>query len=230
MPSIEEHQKVQTVAKTVLARLAGTIVSTDTELSIANRATAMLTSMGISETWYHSCPAFVLVGSRSCVSISGREYQPSNEPVGLTNLVTVDLSPSLAGAWGDCARSFFIEDGGSVEPPTNAEFIEGEGAERDLHANMRSFVTPETTFHELYEFANAHIRSLGFENLDFLGNLGHSIESDPSERQYIESANSARLGSVSLFTFEPHIRRPGGTWGFKHENIYYLRDSLVLEL
>jgi hypothetical protein len=66
--------------------------------------------------------------------------------------------------------------------------------------------------------------------LDFLGNIGHSIELTPADRRYIETGNEQRLGNVRLFTFEPHIRTVGGAWGFKHENIYYFSGNELQEL
>lgn len=60
---------------------------------------------------------------------------------------------------------------------------------------------------------------------EILGNLGHSIEKEKTERIYIEKNNSKKLSSVNFFTFEPHIGQIGGKWGFKHENIYYFDDD-----
>ena len=72
----------------------------------------------------------------------------------------------------------------------------------------------------VYDAANARIIKAGFENLDFAGNLGHSIERTREDRRYLESGSATCLGGVSPFTFEPHIRRRShGRWGFKHENI-----------
>lgn len=217
---MDQHSAVQGVAKRVLASLGETIGPADSGQSIAQRATRMMADLGIRETWYYDCPALVLLGSRSCLSLSGRDYRPAGEQVGLTNLITVDLSPSCAGIWGDCARTFVVEDGCCVREPSLPEFQEGVAAERELHAGMLAFVRPDTSFEALFEFANGLIRTLGFENLDFLGNVGHSIASARADRVYIQAGNAARLGEVGLFTFEPHIRKRGGTWGFKHENIY----------
>jgi Xaa-Pro aminopeptidase len=221
MPTIEEHRAVQAVAKHVLADLAGTIAPSDTEQSIAERATRMMARHGVHETWYYQCPAFVLLGTRSCLSISGREYQPSDEAVGVTNLITVDLSPSRNEVWGDCARTFVVENGQYTEEPALTEFREGIAFERELHVRMIEATTPDMRFMDLFDFANALIASRGFENLDFLGNVGHSIETTRERRRYIEKGNAMRFGDIRLFTFEPHIRKIGGAWGFKHENIYY---------
>lgn len=228
---IEKHRAVQAVAKQVLAGLAPTLGPDDTEFTIATRATAMMADMGITQTWYYACPALVLLGSRSCLSISGSRYEPASERVGYTNLVTVDLRPSKAGVWGDCARSFFVEEGTVVAEPRSDEFRRGKEAERELHDAMVAFVTPETTFQDLFDDSNRRIAELGFENLDFLGNLGHTIESAREDRRYIENGNRLRLSNARLFTFEPHIRAPDGRWGFKHENIYSFRkDGRVEEL
>ena len=94
---------------------------------------------------------------------------------------------------------------------------------------LLDFAHPDVTFEELYRFGNEQIRASGFQNLDFLGNLGHSIEKQREDRCYIEEGNSCRLGDVSLFTFEPHIREKNGKWGFKHENIYYFNRAGQLE-
>lgn len=213
----ESNRKAQAVAKEVLGVLGPSIVPDDTEASIARRAVELLAERGIRETWYYDCPAFVLLGSRSCASLSGRDYVPSDEAVGLTNLVTVDLSPVFHGAWGDCARSFCIEFGRHVAEPANPDFRRGLGFEMELHAAMREFVSAGTTFEELHRFSNDQITSAGFENLDFMGNLGHSICANFRDRVYIEAENSKRLSEAGLFTFEPHIREVGGVWGFKWE-------------
>ena len=218
---IARYRAVQSLAREVIDELASTICAEDTETSIAGRATEALSLRGLTETWYHQCPALVLLGSRSCLSISGRHYVPALEPVGPVNLVTVDLSPKQHDVWGDCARSFFIEDGRCTPTPTIPEFREGHDFLQSLHAAMQAFVEPETTFHELFEWAAARIATAGFENLDFAGNVGHSIATHPQDRKYIKAANPAALGSVAFFTFEPHVRRAGGQWGFKHENIFF---------
>ena len=73
------------------------------------------------------------------------------------------------------------------------------------------------------------IKVLDFENLDFAGNLGHSIILNCDDRVYVESANQITLGSVKFFTFEPHIAAIGSRWGFKYEQIYFFNSGGFLE-
>ncbi|CAM3144328.1 MULTISPECIES: M24 family metallopeptidase [Pseudomonas] len=212
---------VQTAAKRVLQRLIASITPDSTESSIARNAAQLLTEAGYPDTWYYDCPAFVLLGSRSLLSVSGRDYRPAEEPVGTHNLITVDLSPRSGSLWGDCARSFYMEEGVCRAVPIGVEFSRGHATERELHERMRRFVRPETTFNALYEFANDLIETAGFENLDFAANVGHSLCERRDQRLYIEAGNHRRLDEVACFTFEPHVRERGGRWGYKHENIYF---------
>ena len=92
------------------------------------------------------------------------------------------------------------------------------------------YATPNTTFEELYYHINGIIQEKGFINLDFLGNLGHSIVRDKKDRVYTEKGNKLSLNSVDYFTFEPHISIPGSKYGYKKENIYYFRNGKLTVL
>ena len=228
---LEIYRDVQNIAKKVHDHLGDFIHSESTERTIAKKASELLSDFGAKDTWYHGVPAYVLLGSRSCLSISGRDYQPADERVGETNLISVDLSPMVGDIWGDCARSYSVEKGTVTKYPQKRDFQEGYTVEKELHKHMKAFVKPETRFSELYEFGNHQINELGFENLDFLGNLGHSIEKDSAKRRFIDESCHEKLGDVPLFTFEPHIRKLDGIWGFKYENIYYFNSvGRVIEL
>jgi Xaa-Pro aminopeptidase len=226
---ISEQRSVQHAAKEVLQELAETIGARDTEQSIAALATDAMRRRKIEETWYHNCPALVLLGSRSCSSIGGKHYRPVLECVGEMNLVTVDLSPRRGEYCGDCARSFFIEGGRVTRNPRYTEFIAGAAFLQQLHAAMRLFVRPQTTFHDLAVWSAEQISAGGFENLDFRRNVGHSIARDRADRLYIEMENHVQLGDVDFFTFEPHVRVAGKSWGFKHEDIFFFDAEGRLE-
>ena len=110
------------------------------------------------------------------------------------------------------------------------EWKNGIHAEKELHKIMKKYVTPQTTFEELYYYMNKEIEKLGYINLDFLGNLGHSIVKQKDDRIYIEIGNKTKLSDVSFFTFEPHISVPESKYGYKRENIYYFENGKLVEL
>ena len=83
---------------------------------------------------------------------------------------------------------------------------------------------------ELSYHMNDFIVKNGFVNLDFMGNLGHSIVKAKGDRIYIEKGNTAKLGDVKYFTFEPHIAFLDSKYGYKKENIYYFAGDRLVEL
>ena len=93
-----------------------------------------------------------------------------------------------------------------------------------------AFAAPQTTFEELYYHINQLITDSVFINLDFLGNLEHSIVKDKNDRIYTEKGNKALLSSVDYFTFEPHISVQASKYGYKKENIYYFNSGKLIEL
>ena len=117
-----------------------------------------------------------------------------------------------------------------IELIQNQEWISGLQMEEKLHTELFRFVTKETTFEELYYYMNEFIVENGFVNLDFMGNLGHSIVKVKSDRIYIEKENKAKLGAVNYFTFEPHIAFHDSKYGYKKENIYYFDGDVLVEL
>lgn len=125
--------------------------------------------------------------------------------------ITIDLSPQTGNIWGDYARTIIVENGKVVEDIElikNMEWKSGLQMEEKLHAELLRFATKETTFEDSYYHMNEYIVENGFVNLDFMGNLGHSIVKSKGDRVYIEKENVMKLGDVKYFTFEPHIAFP----------------------
>ena len=112
----------------------------------------------------------------------------------------------------------------------NEEWRNGLMMEELLHRELAAFASPSTTFEELYEHINGIIAEKGFVNLDFSGNLGHSIVRQKDQRIYIERGNTATLGEAAYFTFEPHISVRNSKYGYKMENIYYFDKGVLNEL
>ncbi|MBE5819195.1 MAG: M24 family metallopeptidase [Clostridiales bacterium] len=177
--------------------------------------------------------AFVFAGDKTAVSVSGREYKTDDHIIEPNDIITIDLSPQNNCIWGDYARTLILENGRIVKDPEqiqNDEWRNGLKMEAYLHEAMLGFVNENTTFEELFYYINDQIKSQGYVNLDFLGNLGHSIVKDKKHRIYIEKGNTQKLTAVEAFTFEPHISLSGSLYGFKKENIYGFNGGVLIEL
>ncbi|TKJ17657.1 methionine aminopeptidase [Candidatus Woesearchaeota archaeon B3_Woes] len=225
-----KYQEVQGIAKSTIDYLSGFIQKEVSESDISHAANEHMKRKGASSFWYHGVGSIILVGKRTILSISGREYEPSDKKVSMDDLVTVDLGPEINSYWGDFARSFVIANGAVVNTtgPDYSdkvkELFDGISIEQKLHKRLQEVAIPEMTFEELYHIMNEAITHLGFVNLDFNGNLGHSIEKDKDEREYLESGCRTRLRD-KFFTFEPHIKKANGLFGYKMEDIYYFLDG-----
>lgn len=190
-------------------------------------------SLGATSFWYWDIGAFIFSGDETTLSVSGKHYRTANRLIANNDIITVDLSPQVGNVWGDYARTIIIENGvvvNDVNKISNTEWKNGLLMEEKLHSELLSFATPETTFEELYLHINKFISANGYINLDFMGNLGHSIVTHKDDRIYIEKGNNETLGSVKYFTFEPHIAVKGSKYGFKKENIYSFKNNKLVEL
>lgn len=238
MDQLSQYTYVQSIAKATMSELQQIIKEGIAESEIVYRAEEIMRNKGIHSFWYHGKGAFVHVGRRTTISESGKDYMPTDTLVGRNDIVTIDLSPDLNTFWGDYARTLIVIDGNVIEEYVLAdiknesalEFLHGITTEKELHKVFIEFVKPDMTFEEVYLYMNEVIQGLGYINLDFSGNLGHTIEFNKDHRRYFESGNRMKLSEASLFTFEPHIKHLNGDYGFKRENIYYFRNKELLIL
>lgn len=188
---------------------------------------------GADSFWYYGIGAFVFAGDETTVSISGKNYKTSERMLEKNDIVTIDLSPQSQSVWGDYARTIIIQDGKviqSIDKIKNTEWKNGLAMECLLHSVLKENAAEDMRFEDLFYLMNQYIDAHGFVNLDFNGNLGHSIETDIQKRIYIEKGNRNKLSDVKMFTFEPHISHPNSKYGYKMENIYFFRDGQLLEL
>lgn len=188
---------------------------------------------GADSFWYWDIGAFVFSGNETAVSVSGRQYKTSDRIIAENDIITVDLSPQNNNIWGDYARTIIIQHGVIVdktEDVENDEWRSGLETELFLHEKLKEIAEPDMTFEELYYTINSIISDKGFINLDFMGNIGHSIVNDKNNRIYIEKGNKSRLSDVEFFTFEPHISIKNSEYGYKREDIYYFENGKLLKL
>lgn len=230
---MNKNKIAQDIARETIRELHNFIQVGMNEKEIENKALELMVKKGSNSWWYHGIGVLVLLGKRSIESMSWRDISANEQNrVSENDVITIDVAPTVDGFWGDYARTLFMENG-SIAPedaPQTPAFRQGLEAELYLHHKLMEYATPAMTYEELYFKLNAEIVKLGFENLDFHGNLGHSIELDQADRVYIERGNTRTFGEVGKpFTLEPHIRLAGGSIGFKREDIYYFDDHGILQ-
>lgn len=188
---------------------------------------------GADSFWYWEVGAFVFAGDDTAVSVSGKDYKAADRAIQENDIITIDLSPQKNNVWGDYARTLVIENGvvcDEIDGIKKEEWRNGLRMEAYLHKTLIDVATPEMTFEELYYYMNDLIVRQGFLNLDFLGNLGHSIVKNKNDRVYIEKGNCKKLSDVEMFTFEPHISIPDSRYGYKREDIYYFDNGMLIKL
>ena len=227
-----QYKDVQNIAKMTIEFIKENIQPGTTLIEIRDLCETKMIELGADSFWYWDIGAFVFAGDETTLSVSGKEYTTSERVIAENDIITIDLSPQNGDTWGDYARTIIIENGKVVESDnvSNEEWKKGLLMEKFLHEEMCKFVTPKTTFEELYYYINSIIEQKGYINLDFMGNLWHSIVRQKNDRVYIEKGNQISLGNVSYFTFEPHISVQGSKYGYKRENIYYFDKGVIKEL
>lgn len=228
-----EYKDIQMVARNTISYIK-TVIKPDMNLNDVRRlCEEKMLSLGADSFWYWDVGAFVFSGDETALSVSGREYTTSDRLINNHDIITIDLSPQSNRIWGDYARTIIIENGkviDDIDIIQNDEWRNGLLMEERLHQELLAFATPHTTFEELYLHINGFIIDNGFINLDFMGNLGHSIVKNKEDRVYTEKGNHLLLSSTDYFTFEPHISIPNSKYGYKKENIYYFSNGKLAEL
>lgn len=228
-----EYREIQQTAKATIEYIKQEMKPGMNLLSIRQKCEEKLLELGADSFWYWDIGAFVFSGDETAISVSGTKYVTSDRLITENDIITIDLSPQFQNIWGDYARTIIIENGtvvSAINDIQNTEWRNGLLMEERLHQKLFQYATPDITFEQLYYYMNDFITQYGFINLDFLGNLGHSIVKEKSDRIYIEKGNHHKLGEVSYFTFEPHISIANSKYGYKKENIYYFENGKLVEL
>lgn len=228
-----QYNEIQNIAKDTIKYIREVIVPGMNLIELRKLCEDKMLELGADSFWYWNVGAFIFAGNETTISISGKRYETSDRVIEDNDIITIDLSPQNENIWGDYARTIIIENGVVVEnikDIQNIEWKKGLEMEDLLHEELFKYVKVDTTFEELYYHMNDFIKERGFINLDFLGNLGHSIVTKSEDRIYIEKGNQTRLSDVKFFTFEPHISTVSSSYGYKKENIYYFVGSKLKEL
>lgn len=227
-----DYPQVQNIAKDTMAYARQNIKPGMRLTDVRRMCEAKMRALGADSFWYWNIGALVFSGDETAKSVSGRKYKTSDRIIEPHDIITIDLSPQVGNIWGDYARTIILQNGGVAETENikNTEWKQGLQTEDFLHEALCAFATPQTTFEEVYFHMNRLIQEKGFVNLDFKGNLGHSIARRKRDRIYIEKGDASCLGDAAYFTFEPHIGMKGSPYGYKKENIYYFDNGKITEL
>ncbi|MCM1115003.1 MAG: aminopeptidase P family protein [Clostridium sp.] len=222
------NRDVQNIAVQTMDYIKNHIYAGQSLLEIRKSCELKMLELGADSFWYYNIGALIFAGKDTTVSVSGRKYKTADYTIQKNDIITIDLSPQVKHIWGDYARTIVIENGSVVN---NVNDIKNEGwkngliMEEQLHNKLFDIAAPDSTFEDIYYQMNDYITKCGYKNLDFNGNLGHSIERHKIKRVYLEKGNKRKLSSSKFFTFEPHISAAGGNYGFKLENIYYFSNN-----
>ncbi|MCR5249751.1 MAG: M24 family metallopeptidase [Lachnospiraceae bacterium] len=230
---ISEYSRVQKIAKDTIEYIKTEIMPGMSLSQVRSLCEKKMMELGADSFWYWDIGAFVFSGDETTKSVSGKEYATSERLIDPDDIITIDLSPQIGDTWGDHARTIIIENGSVVRSMSeieNDEWRNGLIMEKKLHERMKEIVSPDMSFEELYYRMNETIKDEGYINLDFMGNLGHSIVRRKDDRIYIEKGNDKRLGDVNFFTFEPHISVAGSKYGYKREDIYFFDNGSLRRL
>jgi Xaa-Pro aminopeptidase len=184
--------------------------------------------------WTHDDPALILYGDLSCYSAhEGPASLFRNVSVKENDFITVDVAPMVNKGWGDLARSFVMEKGKIIpyEESENKEIRDGLNFELYLHNRFKSFVDENTTFGMLHDYVEKLLEDNDYINLDYHGNFGHTIETDPKDRVTIINDEDRIISEYNKpLTFEPHICKKNGSYGIKHENMYFFHEGKMIEV
>lgn len=221
------------IAKRTIAYAESLICPGKSLLEIRQLCEQKMFELGADSFWYYDIGAFIFSGKETTISVSGKEYKTSDRLIKENDIITIDLSPQFKRVWGDYARTIVVENGKvihSISDIQNTEWRRDLQFEMNLHSSLMNFVNENTTFEDVYFYINDLIEKNGYVNLDFKGNLGHSINRYKFQRIYIEKNNKRKLSTVKYFTFEPHISEKNSDYGFKREDIYYFENGKLFVL
>ena len=161
---IMQYIEAQTIAKNTIEYIRNNLRAGMTLLEVRNLCETKMIELGADSFWYWDVGAFVFSGDETVLSVSGRDYATSERIIAENDIITIDLSPQNGDIWGDYARTIIIENGKVVETDnvSNVEWKTGLLMEEFLHKEMCKFVTPKTTFEELYYYINCIIDEKGY--------------------------------------------------------------------
>jgi Xaa-Pro dipeptidase len=188
--------KAQAIARA--AAMAGTAASCAgaSELDIEAAVNAYLRSAGISRVWTITN---IGVGEDTFVCFPTRP--PGDLKASAMDVAMIDVHPITEdGSWGDCTRCQVIGD----FPAARKALAELE----IIHQKVLASCRPGIPARELFGICSELLKADGFELLDQLGNIGHSLTAGAAYLHgFIDDTNHA--GMWGAWAIEPFAARDG---------------------
>lgn len=204
----------QKIAKDAAAAGVAAAVAGATEQDIERAVSAFLASVGVAHVW-----TITNVG----VGANTRVCFPTNPPTTLAaaarDVAMIDVHPITAdGSWGDCTRCRVIGDW----PEATQALADLERIHRDTLALCR----PGMPAQELFGESQKRLIAEGFELLDLLGNIGHSLTAGAAYlHNFIDAGNATPMWGA--WAIEPFAAR--GDVAVKVEDlVWFGRDACTV--
>lgn len=201
--------KAQLLARDVAEAAAEVCWPGMTEKELARWAEETLRARGSTGLWTMVNVGFG-AGSLKCFPTE----MPSDRMLWNLDTGYIDVHPVVDGWWGDCTRTFVIGD--------QPEYLQAKVDIQAIHDQVLAAAYPGMPANELWAVFNDCIAGTGWNAMDRLGNIGHSIGQNISYTQgYIDKNNTTPMWGG--WAVEPFIGNHN--YGVKVEDVIWFGTS-----
>ncbi|MCU1699211.1 MAG: hypothetical protein JWR34_5274 [Mycobacterium sp.] len=197
--------KAQLLARDVAEAAAGAAWAGMTEKDLARWAEETLRAGGSTGLWTLVNVGFG-AGSLKCFPTE----MPGDRMLWNIDCGFIDVHPVVDGWWGDCTRTFVVGD--------QPEYLEAKDEIQTIHETVLAAAYPGMPANELWAAFHDSIAGTGWNHMDRLGNIGHSIGQNVSyTKGYIDRHNTTRMWGG--WAVEPFIGNHN--YGVKVEDVVW---------
>jgi Xaa-Pro dipeptidase len=182
----------QRMAIAVAEQLAAEAAPGQTEIELYDRAAEVLEAAGSVDTWTATNVGFG-AGTLSCFPTD----VPSSRPLWNIDVGFVDVHPVTAdGWWGDCTRTFVRGD--------NPRYAQALAEIHRIQEVTNAAARPGMRACDLFFAFDVALAGTGFQLLDRLNNIGHSLgEGTSYDLGYLDPWNQTELRGA--WAVEPFV-------------------------
>jgi methionyl aminopeptidase len=195
---IEKLRRVNQLVARILAELRQVVVPGITTTDIDELAERRVREAGAEPAFkgYHGYPATV------CASVNEQVVHgiPSNRPLVVGDIVSIDMGAKLDGFFGDCAVTVPV---GTVSPQaTELLRVTEEALFRGIDA-----VRPGARVSDIGAAVQQHVEAQGFSVVrEFVGHgIGTALHEEPQVANYGPAGHGPRLSEGMVIAIEPMV-------------------------